>query len=240
VIISVDIVKHGAREVPRVLLDLKRAARDPGAINGMEFARMCQTGDFHPRPYPKPSPARNALVTAWTSEEALDEYLDSPLAPQRTFATAQERCHVRLQPVRAKGDWRGFSFDTSGAEPLDDDEPMVAMIHGVLKVRYARAFYRAGAHVVAQAEADPSYTGGIALADTPMTTMSFSFWRTAAGARHFAFTGPGPHGPAAKESQVVPWHKGEDPGCFVRCRPLRVDGTISGRDPMGERVPVAA
>jgi hypothetical protein len=38
----------------------------------------------------------------------------------------------------------------------------------------------------------------------------------------------------------VPWHHGEDPGCFVRTRPLRVEGTISGRHPMAERVPVAA
>jgi hypothetical protein len=89
--------------------------------------------------------------------------------------------------VRARGDWRGFSFDTTGAEPLDDDEPMVAMIHGVLRARYARAFHRAGAEVVAQAEADPAYTG-----------------------------------------------------CFMRCRPLRVERTISGRNPMGERAPVAA
>lgn len=138
--------------------------------------------------------------------------------------------------MRATGTWRGFEFDTSDVAPLDPDEPIVVMIHGVLRVRHARTFYRYNAKAVAHAESHPAYLGGLGLADTPMTTTSFSFWRSAAGSRDFAF-GAGAHAPAAKASRGGTWH---DEECFVRFRPLRVEGTLAGRNPMGDRVLVAA
>lgn len=72
------------------------------------------------------------------------------------------------------------------------------------------------------------YLGGLGLADTPLTTCSFSCWRTARDSRAFAF-GAGTHRTAYKIDEAEQRHTDN---FFVRFRPVRSEGTFEGRDPL--------
>ena len=218
-IVSVDLVRHTARTFAPATLDCVRDAQRRD-VPGRLFCRHVGSGEFTSRPIPAPRFMRFGHVAAWESEAALE-------AHRPPFGDGVERFHARLQPVKCSGDWNGFAPGTEDAEPLRDDEPVVVMIQGYLRARHAVEFWKANAQVVAQTRRSPGYLGGVGLADTPMATISFSFWRTYAESKRFAY-GAGPHAPAMRASRTVPWHRNGAEGLFARFRPLRIEGSFSG------------
>ena len=218
-IVSVDLVRHSARTFAGATLASVRDAQRAG-VPGRLFCRHVGSAEFSSRPIPAPTPLRFGQIAAWESEAALE-------AHRPPLGDPAERFQARLEPVRCSGDWLGFEFDTDGAEPLRDDEPVVVMIQGYLRARHLVDFVRANAQVVAQSRRSLGYLGGVGLADTPLATISFSFWRTYADSKRFAY-GAGPHAPAMRASRTVPWHRNGGDGCFARFRPLRIDGSLTG------------
>lgn len=165
------------------------------------------------------------------SRGALERIDHDVLAP--VGVAARERWRVLMEPVRVHGDWRGFVPATpAGVTPLGRAEPVVAMIHGVLRARYLPAFTRDNARIGRELTTASGYLGGLGLSDTLLTTTSFSCWSTVRQSQAFAF-GAGHHAPAYKADQTEQRHRTE---LFVRFRPLRSEGSLDGRDPLAAQV----
>jgi hypothetical protein len=165
-------------------------------------------------------------VTFARSVDVLDELYAHNMEP--LVDGAIEAWSSLLEPVRVHGDWFGFTPGTTGTAPLRPDEPVVAMINGVLRLRYLRRFLRDSARVGRDLETAQGYLGGFGLADTPLTTTSFSCWRSSTDSRAFAFR-DGHHPTAYKTDLAEGRHRTE---FYVRFRPLQSDGTIDGTNPL--------
>jgi hypothetical protein len=163
----------------------------------------------------------------WAREAAaLEEANTEIVAP---FASgANERWQVLLQPASIHGAWAGFTPACAPTGPIRVDEPVVVLIHGVLRARHLFNFTRDSARVGRQLVGANGYLGGLALSDTPLTTASFSCWRTARESRTFAF-GSGAHQHAYKIDRNEQRHATE---FFVRFRPIAAEGTLEGRNPL--------
>jgi hypothetical protein len=179
------------------------------------------------------SPGRVAVMLWGADEEALEAARAGALAPLADGAA--ERWEIVLRPASVHGSWEGFAPACDDAAGLRADEPAVVLIHGVLKPRYLMAFLRDNAKVGRQLTTADGYLGGLGLADTPMTTASFSCWRSARHSRQFAFAA-GAHRDAYKIDQAEGRHATE---LFVRFRPVRSCGTLDGRDPFAGVLPAA-
>ena len=228
---SLMVATHPARRTLGALRTAQRCARAAAERPGVAFARAMQTGVFRPDmrfPY---SPGRVAVMLWAADEDALEEAGAGPLAPLADGAA--ERWEVVLRPAGVHGSWEGFVPACDAAAGLRADEPAVVLIHGVLKPRYLLAFMRDNAKVGRQLAAAPGYLGGLGLADTPLTTASFSCWRSARDSRQFAFAA-GAHREAYRIDQAEGRHATE---LFVRFRPVRSRGTLDGRDPFAGVLP---
>jgi hypothetical protein len=102
------------------------------------------------------------------------------------------------------------------------------MINGVLKLRYLRKFLRDSARVGRDLRIAPGYLGGFGLSDTPLTTTSFSCWRSSTDSRAFAFRDG--HHPTAYKTDIAEGRHSTE--FYVRFRPLRANGTIDGANPL--------
>lgn len=168
---------------------------------------------------------RVALVTAWHDESALERFLDrSPVAEM--FAGGWS---VRLEPLRAWGEWPAF-----GPLPSRDDsdrtEPVAALTLGRLRVARILPFLSASAGAEREARAHPAFLEGTALARPPGLVATFSLWRSAEGVRSYAAgSDSGGHRRAAKAHHRDPFHH---ESVFIRFRPYAARGSWDGRDPL--------
>jgi hypothetical protein len=229
---SLTVVTHPRRRLLSVLLRARRIAHAAAAGPDITVARALQTGSFRLDSRPPYVPGRVAVMLWARTADALDEVDARVLAPLADGAA--ERWRVVLRPASVHGSWAGFSPARADADagddhqPLRTDEPMVVLIHGVLRARYLAKFARDSGEVGKQLARTDGYLGGLALADTPLTTASFSCWRSVQDARTFAFAA-GTHRDAYKIDRAEHRHATE---FFVRFRPFRSEGTFEGRDPL--------
>jgi hypothetical protein len=231
---ALTVVTHPVRRMLRALLQARRAARAARACPEVLFARAMQTGTFRTDMRLPYTPGRVAVML-WAHEAAaLDEVGARVLAPLDDGAA--ERWHVLLRAVSVHGAWSGFAPDCGAAPPLHADEPTVVMIHSVLKRRHTLKFVRDNAAVGRQLRTAEGYLGGLALADTSLTTCSLSCWRRVRDSRAFAF-GTGTHRDAYKIDQAEGRHSAE---FFARFRPVRSAGTFERGDPLAGVGPPAA
>jgi hypothetical protein len=229
---SLTVVTHPKRRLLAALLRARRLAGAAGAHPAITFARALQTGTFRSDTRPPYVPGRVAVMLWAREADALSEVDTRVLAPLADGAA--QRWRVVLRSASVHGAWAGFSptagdaADADNAQPLRPEEPVVVLIHGVLRARYIARFIRDSAQVGKQLERTEGYLGGLALADTPLTTASFSCWRTVRESRAFAFAA-GTHRDAYKIDRAEQRHATE---FFVRFRPIHSEGTLEGRDPL--------
>jgi hypothetical protein len=226
---SLTVVSHPKRRLLSALVRARRVARAASHRSDIAFARALQAGTFRTDPLPPYVPGLVAVML-WAHEiEILEDLSDRLLGP--LYEGAIERWRVLLQPVSIHGAWLDFAPECNGVSSLRPEEPVVALIHGILKARYLPKFARDNAEVGKQLVHADGYLAGLALADTPLTTASFSCWRSANDSRRFAFAA-GAHRDAYKIDRQEQRHATE---FFVRFRPRYSDGTLGGRDPF-ERI----
>ena len=199
---------------------------------GVECSRASQTSRFVPDLRHLPFAPGRVAVMSWAADpEVLDE-IDSEIGTDLGRG-ATEMWRLVLQPVRVHGDWLGYVPDVSGAPPLSLDEPLAVMINGILRPRHGAKFVRDNVRVARQLRSTTGYLGGLGMSDTPLTTTSFSCWRSSRESRAFSF-GAGAHQQAYKIDQAEGRHRTE---FFVRFRVIGSEGTLEGRDPFaGVRV----
>ncbi|HEX8689190.1 MAG TPA: hypothetical protein VF729_02990 [Solirubrobacterales bacterium] len=220
-IVSVHIADVGWRRAPRLLL--RRPDKTPSP--GLTYAEPVTTAPLSTGLLPRPKPGRVGLIAAWQDDEALDRFL-------RDHPTAQHLAggwHVRLEPLRVFGSWTGMPDLPSRELPVDDDEPVVVLTLGRLRLNRARPFLRSAAAAEAAAVGDDAMIASTALARPPHLVSTFSIWRSAAAMRRYAFGKSGAHQAAVKADRRRPFHH---ESAFIRFRPYASQGSWDGRDPL--------
>jgi hypothetical protein len=221
VIVSVHIADVGWLHAPRILLRSPR----PATVPGLTYAEPVTTAPMSSRMLPRPNPGRVGLIAAWEDDAALDGFLaDHALA--RRLATGW---HVRLQPLRAFGSWAGMPDLPSRELPVADEEPVVVLTLGRLRLSRAWPFLRSAAAAERSAVADGAMVAATGLARPPHLVSTFSVWSSAAAMRDYAFGESGAHQAAVRADRRRSFHH---ESAFVRFRPYASTGSWDGRDPL--------
>jgi hypothetical protein len=219
-IVSVHIADVGPLRAQRLLFSRPRAA---GMISA-EPAIVAPLGMRAPRPHL----SQIGLIAAWEEDGALDRFLDSNSFGRQLAGG----WHTRLQPLRCFGSWTAMPGLPTKALPVDDDETVVALTLGRLRLLRARPFLRSAAPAERDAIADPALVAstGFARPGFPRLVSTFSIWRSAAAMREYAFSAVGSHQAAVRADRAGPFHH---ESAFIRFRPYASQGEWEGRDPLG-------
>ena len=172
-------------------------------------------------------PGGCALVAAWESPRAAEAAFGGPLrnvidGPGR-FSLDSEVVRVRIDSESESDQWHGWAPCADGAEPLVKDEPMVAIVHGILHRGRLLEFIRNNVHAASRAAHHPGHRGSIDISSQlPFEHTSISLWKTYALAQDFAYK-PGGHASAMKHSLKAKTHR---VGVFLQARPLACTGEL--------------
>jgi hypothetical protein len=230
-IVSVHLADVGPLRAQRLLFRGPKVE----AVSGMKSAEPVLTAPLGER-LPRPNLGRIGLIAAWESESAVDGFLDSdPFGRQLARGW-----HVRLQPLRCFGSWSAMPGLPKRELPVEDEEPVVALTLGRLRLLRMRPFLASGASAERDAVANPAVVAstGLARLAFPRLVSTFSIWCSAAAMREYAFGSGGSHQAAVRADRARRFHH---ESAFLRLRPLSSHGEWDGRDPLGgEAVKVAA
>ncbi|HET9185388.1 MAG TPA: hypothetical protein VFN82_04520, partial [Solirubrobacterales bacterium] len=143
---------------------------------------------------------------------------------------------VRLEPLHVFGSWAAMPGLPQRPLPAADEEPVVTLTLGRLRLRRTAPFLRSAAPAEAEAVSHPGLLASTGLARPPHLVSTFSVWRSLAEMRDYAF-GDGAHQAAVRSDRSRPFHH---ESAFIRFRPYASEGSWAGRDPLAGRLPLAA
>jgi hypothetical protein len=203
-----------------------RQALDAG-VDGLRGATVNYSNHATHTVPPVVVPGGCALVAAWDSAAAAEAAFRGPL---RRFVDGPGRFSLDGEVVRLKVDseserdhWHGWAPNAAGAAPLTADEPMVAVVHGILRRGELLDFVKNNVHAASRAAHHPGHRGSIDISSRlPYEHTSISLWKTYALAQDFAYK-PGGHATALKHSVKGKTHR---VGVFLQVRPLAASGTL--------------
>ncbi|KAA1397802.1 hypothetical protein [Aeromicrobium ginsengisoli] len=194
-------------------------------IRGLRAATVNYSNNATYSLAPRLVPGGCTLVAAWDSPAAAEAAFGGRL---RALIEGAGRFSLDGQMVRVKvseeGDrWHGWLPCAEGAEPLVADEPMVAIVHGVLRRGHLLRFVRNNMHAASRAAHHPGHRGSVDISSQlPFEHTSISLWKTYALAQEFAYK-PGGHATALKHALKNKTHRA---GVFLQVRPLAVSGSL--------------
>jgi hypothetical protein len=218
----------------------KKAVRDTisRGVDGLRAATVNHANNGTRALVPRLFPAGRALVAAWESPEAAATAWTGPLAvaldgPGR-FSLDGEIVRVR---VATPGDhWHGWTPSDEGAEPLEKDEPMIAIVHGIVRKGHLRKFVHHNMHAASRAAHHPGHRGSVDISSQlPFEHTSISLWKSLRSAQDYAYA-PGGHSFAMKHSLQTNMHR---VGCFLQVRPLGSSGALGIESPPFPELPPA-
>lgn len=185
-------------------------------------------------------PGGCALVAAWDSPEAAEAAFRGPLrsridVPDR-FSLDGEIVRVRFDADTEDETWHGWEPRSEGAEPLAKEEPMVAIVHGILKRGELVDFVRNNLHAASRAAHHVGHRGSIDISSQlPYEHTSISLWKTYGLAQDFAYK-PGGHRSAMMHARTQHTHR---VSLFLQARPLASTGTLGLDSPPFPGLPPA-
>jgi hypothetical protein len=187
---------------------------------------------------PRLIPGGCAVVAAWDSAEAAADAWDGPLRGARggpaVYCLDGEITRVRLD--NDVDTWHGWSPSAEGATPLSADEPMVAIVHGIVRPRYLGHFFKNNMHAASRAAHHPGHRGSVDVSSAlPFEHTSISLWETLKLARDYAYA-PGAHLHAMKHALTTPTHR---VGVFLQLRPTASTGRLGLDTPAFPHLPPA-
>jgi hypothetical protein len=230
VVVSVHLADVGPLRAQRLLFRGPKVEQVPG----MTSSGPALTAPLGER-LPRPNLGRIGLIAAWESEGAVDAFLDShPVGRQLA-----DGWHVRLQPLRCFGSWSAMPGLPTKELPVDDEEPVVVLTLGRLRLLRARPFLASATPAEHDAVANSAMIAstGFARPALPRLVSTFSIWRTAAAMRAYAFDRAGSHQAAVRADRARSFHH---ESAFIRFRPLASRGVWDGRDPLAQADPAKA
>jgi heme-degrading monooxygenase HmoA len=113
--------------------------------------------------------------------------------------------------------------------PVDDEEPVIALTLGRLRLARTVPFLRSAAAAEADAVEDGALLAATGLARPPRLVSTFSIWRSMAAMREYAYGKAGAHQAAVRNDRAHPFHHAS---AFVRFRPYASRGSWDGHDPL--------
>ena len=218
--------------------DLRRAI-DEG-IAGLRGSTVNHANDGTHSLAPRLLPGGVALVAAWESAEAAEAAFAGPLRRAidgaGRFSLDAEIVRVKIGTDSELDHWHGWRPSAEGAEPLEDGEPMVAIVHGILRRGRLTEFLRNNMHAASRAAHHPGHRGSIDVSSQlPYEHTSISLWRTYALAQDFAFK-KGGHASAMTHALKESTHR---VSVFLQARPLAASGTLGIDKPPYPKLPEA-
>lgn len=220
-IVSVHLADVGPRAALAALRHPPRRDRVPG----LTYAETVTTAPLGGGLLPSPSPGRVGMIAAWEGDEALDGFdRDHPLA-----ATFGDGWEVRMQPLRVSGRWPEMPDLPAQPLPVEDEEPVIALTLGRLRLARALPFLRSAAAAEREAVDDGALIASTGLARPLRLVSTFSIWRSMAAMGEYAYGQSGSHQAAVHSDRAKPFHHAS---AFVRFRPYASRGQWDGRDPL--------
>jgi hypothetical protein len=227
VIASVHIADVGAwRGLPALF-----RTPSPSRVRGLRSASIGVCAPFSRSLARVLQPGRVGLVAMWDDQLALDMFeASSPLG-----SLLASGWRARLEPLRAFGAWPGLPNDLTRSRAVTDDNPVVVLTLGRLRLTQAPRFFRTSAKAEGAVVDAPGMTWGTALARPPFVA-TVSVWRSARESAAYAFEhADAGHPQAIAEDRRKPFHHRE---AFIRFRPIAVEGSLGGRNPFDGRIDV--
>jgi len=218
--------------------DLKRVLNN--GIEGLRGATVNYANNGTHSLAPALLPGGCALVAAWDSAEAAEAAFAGRLrasidGPGR-FSLDSEIVRVKIDSESERNHWHGWEPRAAGAKPLADDEPMVAIVHGILRRGELLEFVRNNVHAASRAAHHPGHRGSIDISSQlPFEHTSISLWKTYALAQDFAYR-PGGHASVMTHALKNKTHQ---VGVFLQARPLACSGTLGIDTPPFPDLPAA-
>lgn len=166
-----------------------------------------------------------ALIAAWDSPESALAAFRGPLAcavksPRRYSLDGEI---VRVRRERPDNDWYGWNPSDEGSTPISSDEPVVVIVHGILKPRHLAGFVKNNLHAASRAAFHPGHRGSVDISSRlPFEHTSVSLWSTAKLARDYAYA-PGGHKHAMDHARAIDTHR---VGVYLQVRPLASTGSL--------------
>jgi hypothetical protein len=209
-----------------------------GGLDGLRAATVNHTNNGTHSIVPRLIPGGAALVAAWESPEAAAAAWRGPLRHvlegRGRFSLDGEITRVRVN--NDGDDWHGWTPCAAGATPPAPDEPLVVVVHGILRPRYLANFVRNNMHAASRAAHHPGHRGSIDVSSKlPFEHTSISLWKTLASAQDYAYA-PGGHAHAMKHALTADTH---EVGVFLRVRPLASTGNLGIDAPAFPNLPPA-
>ena len=180
-----------------------------------------------------------ALIAAWDSPESALVAFRGPFAgavqSPRRYSLDGEIIRVRTE--KAGDDWYGWNPSAEGSRTLSSDEPLVVIVHGILKPRHLVGFLRNNVHAASRARFHPGHRGSVDISSRlPFEHTSVSLWSTAKLARDYAYA-PGGHKHAMDHARAADTHR---VGVYLQVRPLASSGALGLNSPALPDLPPAA
>jgi hypothetical protein len=209
-------------------------------IDGLRGATVNYSNNATYAVPPSLLPGGCALVAAWDSAEAAHAAFAGPLGraldqPDR-FSLDGEVARVRIDSESEVDHWHGWAPRAGDATPLVADEPMVAIVHGILRKGEVMTFVRNNVHAASRAAHHPGHRGSIDISSQlPYEHTSISLWKTYGLAQDFAYK-PGGHASGMKHAVKQKTHR---VGVFLQVRPLACSGELGIGEPAFPDLPPA-
>ena len=180
------------------------------------------THSLSPRTLVRPG---RALIAAWDSPEAALAAFRGPLAgavasPRRYSLDGEI---VRVRSERPEDDWYGWNPSAEASKPIASDEPLVVIVHGILRPPHLVGFLKNNVHAASRAAFHPGHRGSVDVSSRlPFEHTSVSLWSTAKLARDYAYA-PGGHKHAMDHARAADTHR---IGVYLQVRPLGSSGSL--------------
>lgn len=222
-VVSIHLADVGALRSLRLLSTRTRAL----SVAGLRHADIGAATPLSASAVPVPTLGRIGFVGFWEDDDAIEAFVqEHPLA-----AALSGGWHARLEPLRAHGAWPGLDENVSTARHTDHDGPAIVITLGQVRIARVPKFLRASAKASSSVLAAPGRLWATALARPPFVATA-SVWESTRAITTYAYGTKGEGHPDAMAADVAtPFHHRS---AFVRFRPYRVEGGLSGKNPLAE------
>lgn len=206
-------------------LGLLRRVPAPGSIGGLRHAEIGAAVPLSASALPRPALRRVGLFGFWDDDEAVERFTAEHPVGQKL----RDGWQARLTPLRAFGSWPGLPPDLSASRHTDYDGPAVVLTLGRLRLTQVVRFLRTSAKAEEAALEAPGAIWTTALARPPFVA-TCSLWTSTRALSTYAYGARDRrHLDAVEADRAKPFHKRS---AFVRFRPYRVEGSLSGTNPL--------
>jgi len=178
-------------------------------LDGLEFYKLMGSGKGDGfNPYPDWS--TYSLLTVWSSQEQLDQFLDRNSLIDLYQGRGGKLTHYILEPIKSHGMWSGVNpFKVNEDAGMKPDDNICVITRATIKWNLLRRFWK---YVPTSKQPlldnpDLIYTKGIG--EVPFLQMAtFSVWTNLDALKRFAYQSK-EHGTAIKMTRQLNWYKEE-------------------------------